>query len=156
MGWYNQDNQQCQTCTKAATKPLSLGMLDSNGCSLRSEGGIMKVMKGSMVVLKGSLQYGLYVLHGKAVVGVSATVKYSDQTRLWHKRLGHMSLKGMQELCKQGVLDNKLITSLDFCESCVLGKSHRLKFAKGTHTHQNRFLNMCTLIFGVLPMYLIP
>ena len=81
----------------------------------------MKVMKGSIVVLKGSLQHGLYVLHGKTVVGVSAAAKHIDQT-IWHRRLGDMSLKGMQELCKQDMLDTKLITSLDFCESCVLGK----------------------------------
>ena len=43
-------------------------------------------------------------------------------------------MKGLQELCKQGIFDLKLISSLEFCESCVLGKSHKLKFAKATHT----------------------
>ena len=113
----------------------------------------MKVMKGSMVVLKGSLQHGLYVLHGKVVVGMLAAVK-PDQTRLWHRRLGHMSLKGMQELCKQGMLDNKLITSLDFCESCVLGKSHRLKFAKATYTSKQLHKNLRMLILVHLSMSL--
>ena len=113
---------------------LSLGMFDLNGCSYKSDGAKLKVIKGSMVVLKGTLQQGLYILEGKALVGVAATVKDSNQRRLWHKRLRHMSLKGLQELRKQGMLDHKLISSLDLYESCGLGKSHKLKFAKSTHT----------------------
>ena len=45
-----------------------------------------------------------------------------------------MSMKGLQELCKQGILNSKLSCSLDFYESCILGKAHKLKFAKATHT----------------------
>ena len=116
---------------------LSLGMLDSNGCSFKSEKGNLRVVKGSMVVLKGSLRQGLYVLQGKAIVGVSTAVQHVDQTKLWHRRLGHMSMRGLQELCKQGILDSKLICSLDFCESCVLGKAHKLKFTKATHTSKS-------------------
>ena len=40
---------------------ISLGMLDSNRGSYKSENGILKVMKGSMVVLKGILKQGLYM-----------------------------------------------------------------------------------------------
>ena len=112
---------------------LSLGMFDKNGCSYKSEGGKLRVLKGSMVVLRGSLQHGLYILEGRAIDGMAAAVKDEDKTRLWHRRLGHISLRGLQELCKQGILDSKSITSLEFCETCVLGKTHKLKFAKATH-----------------------
>lgn len=44
-----------------------------------------------------------------------------------------MSLKGLQELSKQGLLDSKQISNLEFCENCVLGKAHRLKFNIATH-----------------------
>ena len=60
-------------------------------------------------------------------------MKEEDQTRLWHRRLGHKSLRGLQKLCKQGILDSKTITALEFCEPCVLGKTHKLKFAKASH-----------------------
>ena len=112
---------------------LSLGMFDKNGCSYKSEGGKLRVLKGSLVVLNGSLQHGLYILEGKAIDGVAAAVKEEDQTRLCHRRLGHISLRGLQELCKQGILDPKTITSLELCESSVLGKTHKLKFAKASH-----------------------
>ena len=72
-------------------------------------------------------------MEGKAIDGVAAVVKEEDQTRLWHRRLGHISLRGLQELYKHGILDPKTITSLEFCESCVLGKTHKLKFAKTSH-----------------------
>lgn len=49
-------------------------------------------------------------------------------TRLWHLRLGHMSVKGLKELEKQGVLGKDKIDELDFCEDCVFGKSTRHSF----------------------------
>ena len=41
---------------------VSLGMLDASGCSYRSENGVMKALKGAIVVLKGVLKHGLYIL----------------------------------------------------------------------------------------------
>lgn len=114
---------------------ISLGMLDSTGCSYKSVNVVLKVMKGSMVILKGLLRQGMYVLQGKAVAGDSATIiTCLDHTRLWHNRLGHISMKGLEQLCKQGIVDSKGISSMDFCETCILGKSHRLKFATTTHS----------------------
>ena len=43
-----------------------------------------------------------------------------DDTEMWHKRLGHIGMKGLQELSKQGILDPKRINNLDFCERCVM------------------------------------
>ena len=113
---------------------LSLGMFDSNGCSYKSKGGRLRVIKGAMVVLRGSLNQGLYILEGNTITGVVAAVNSNDQTKLLHKRLRHMSLRGLQELCKQDMLDPKRVTSLEFCESCMLGKTHKLKFARASHT----------------------
>ncbi|KAH9648352.1 hypothetical protein KPL70_025549 [Citrus sinensis] len=53
-------------------------------------------------------------------------------TRLWHLRLGHMSVKGLKELEKQGVLGKDKIDELDFCEDCVFGKSTRHSFKHST------------------------
>ena len=56
-----------------------------------------------------------------------------DKTKLWHLRLSHMSMKGLQELEKQGLLCGDKMGSLDLCENCVFGKPHRAKFPKGVH-----------------------
>ncbi|KAH9680956.1 hypothetical protein KPL71_026757 [Citrus sinensis] len=48
---------------------ISLGMLDKMGCVIKLESGILKVLKGSMVLMKGNLDNGLmvwvYVLRNK-------------------------------------------------------------------------------------------
>ena len=41
---------------------ISLGMLDKMGCLVKMESGTLKVMSGSIVLMKGSLSNGLYVL----------------------------------------------------------------------------------------------
>lgn len=57
-----------------------------------------------------------------------------DKIRLWHLRLGHISLKGLKELSKQGLLGGDKIEDLVFCEDCVLGKSTRTSFKSLVHT----------------------
>ena len=75
---------------------ISLGMLDANESSYRYENGVLTVMKGSMVMLKGVLKQGLYILQGEVIIGdVVATLANQDETLLWHKRLGHISMGGL-------------------------------------------------------------
>ena len=54
-------------------------------------------------------------------------------TNIWHSRLRHMSLKNMNLLVKEGYLDSKKVHTLDFCEECVFGKSHKQSFPEGNH-----------------------
>ncbi|KAK2978610.1 hypothetical protein RJ640_006729 [Escallonia rubra] len=61
----------------------------------QQEGGVMKVSKGAMVIMKGQKIGNLYKLIGNTVIGgasVSTHVGFSnDNSELWHKRLGHLS-----------------------------------------------------------------
>ena len=52
-------------------------------------------------------------------------------TELWYKRFDHVSERGMVEFAKQNLLCGDKVKKLDFCESCVFGKSCRVKFNKG-------------------------
>ncbi|KAK2995464.1 hypothetical protein RJ640_005398, partial [Escallonia rubra] len=73
---------------------ISLGTLDSNGCSYWATGGVMRIMKGALVVMKGLKQNSLYLLQGSIVTGAASASSSnidSDTTKLWHMRLGHMS-----------------------------------------------------------------
>ena len=76
---------------------------------------------------------GLYILDDKTVVSSTsvASRKIEDYTILWHRRLGHVSEWGMQELTKQGLLDKSKMDKLEFCEHCMLGKSTGVNFGKG-------------------------
>jgi len=100
---------------------VSLGTLETNGCRIVMENGVLKVTKGAMVMMKGLRQGSLYILQGATVTGVAAVGTEND-TRLWHMRLGHMSEKGMTILEKKGYLGNASMGKLDFCNHCVFGK----------------------------------
>ena len=41
---------------------VSLGALDSDGCKFSAEGGVMKVVKGALVLMRGNRVGNLYVL----------------------------------------------------------------------------------------------
>ncbi|KAK3014448.1 hypothetical protein RJ639_010006 [Escallonia herrerae] len=85
---------------------IALGMLDSNSCSYRAAGGVMRIMKGALVVMKRLKQNSLYLLQGSTVTGAAATTSFSDidfdTIKLWHMHLGHMTERGMDVLSKQG------------------------------------------------------
>ncbi|KAK2984965.1 hypothetical protein RJ640_003699 [Escallonia rubra] len=87
---------------------ISLGTLDSIDCRISIKGGVMKVSKGAMMIMKGQKIRNLYKLIGNTVIGgasVSTHVGSSnDNSELWHKRLGHLSEGGMLELHKRKLL----------------------------------------------------
>ena len=104
---------------------ISLGTLESLGCKYSAEGGVLKVSKGALILMKANRIGSLYVLQGSVVtssVAASSSLSDSDVTKLWHMRLGHMSEKGMHLLSKQGSLGKYGIGKLEFCEHCVFGK----------------------------------
>ncbi|KAK2971108.1 hypothetical protein RJ640_024053 [Escallonia rubra] len=74
---------------------IFLGTLDSIKCGISVKGGVMKVSKGAMVIMKGQKIGNLYKLIGNTVIGgasVSTHVGSSnDNSELWHKWLGHLS-----------------------------------------------------------------
>ncbi|KAH9762600.1 Integrase catalytic domain-containing protein [Citrus sinensis] len=96
---------------------------------------LSEIIRGSMVIMKGDKNNGLYVLQGIAITGdVSVpTSKNPNKTLIWHMRLGHMSERGMKILEKQGVLGDDKVGSVEFCEVCVLGKSSRTSFKTAVH-----------------------
>ena len=117
---------------------ISLGVLDDLGYSYSSKGGIMKVTKGALMVMKGQKVSTLYRLIGNIVIGrvaVTTPVESStDNTKLWHMRLGHIGKRGMLELHKRNLLKGVKTCKLDFYKYCVYGKQHRVSFKTDSHT----------------------
>ncbi|KAK4380818.1 putative mitochondrial protein [Sesamum angolense] len=79
---------------------MSCAALEEEGLEGRWGKGIMKIMKGSLTVFKADRRRNL---------------------------LGHISLKGLELLQKEGVLIDK-IEKLKFCDECVMGKQHKVQF----------------------------
>ena len=50
-----------------------------------------------MTIMKGERIIGLYSLLGKTIIGTAGTISSNetDKESLWHKRLGHVSEKGL-------------------------------------------------------------
>ncbi|GKE86677.1 retrovirus-related pol polyprotein from transposon TNT 1-94, partial [Tanacetum coccineum] len=68
---------------------------------------------------------------------LNASVDEKDSlAQVWHKRLGHISEAGLHVLETQGLFDRESLDKLDFCEYCVVRKSHRVRFVVGRHTTQ--------------------
>ena len=73
---------------------ISLGKLYKMGCLVKLESSTLKAMRGSMVLMKGSLSNGLYVLQSTTATGdIGVSNQNLDKTMLWHLRLGYMSEK---------------------------------------------------------------
>ena len=96
------------------------------------EGVGLKISKGSMICMKGVMNESqLYILQGKTIIGEADFISKqstTSSTNLWHLRLGHISMKGIDVLAKDQMLLGDKIEPIQFCDSCVMGKSHRVKF----------------------------
>jgi len=76
---------------------ISVGAVESKDLKLTLENGILKIAKGSMIVMKGARDRNLYYLKGSTVTSALAASVDSDDdtTKLWHMRLGHAGEKFM-------------------------------------------------------------
>lgn len=115
---------------------LSIGQLDDLGCKIHVEGGILKVVKGNLVVMKAkNIMSTLYVLMGDTLKEANATVALTspeEASLTWHRRLRRMSEQGMQIHAKRNLLSRIKKVDLPLCKHCVISKQHRLKFARMT------------------------
>ncbi|KAG8486278.1 hypothetical protein CXB51_019698 [Gossypium anomalum] len=113
---------------------IPLSTLDSKGYRHTAESGVLKISKGSLVVMKGQRKTAkLYVLQSSTVTGDAAIASSSllddEITKLWHMRLGHMSENDMVELSKRELLDGQGIC--------------KLKFYNGLEFYSNEFNRLC-------------
>ncbi|KAL5852379.1 hypothetical protein ACOSQ3_007497 [Xanthoceras sorbifolium] len=116
---------------------LSLGQLDDLGCKTHIENGIMKIVRGALVVMKAEkISANLYMLTGETLQeadSCSASTNHGEEsTILWHHKLGHISERGLKILSDRNLLPGLKSVNLPFCEHCVTSKQHRLKFSSST------------------------
>ncbi|KAM1487717.1 hypothetical protein ACFX2I_001756 [Malus domestica] len=107
---------------------ISIGTLDRQGYYHHIGEGKLKLTKGLMVVARARLCCTLYRSNAKVLKGELNAVEDSSLD-LWHKRLGHMSEKGLQVLAKKSHIPFAKGTSLNSCEHCLFGKQRRVSFS---------------------------
>lgn len=74
---------------------ISLSVLGKARCTIRVESSVLKVAKGSLVLMKSDTSNDLYVLQGTTITSnITIVVNQSqDKILLWHLMLGHMNEK---------------------------------------------------------------
>ena len=122
---------------------ISLSTLDNKGYKYSAGGGVLKVSKGSLIVMKGVMKSAnLYALYGDTITRTAAvtsvvsavTSDKCSESKLWHMRLGHMSQLGLAELSKRGLLKGYNNDEMEFCEHCIFGNHKPVKFNTAVHT----------------------
>ena len=80
---------------------ISIGALKAQGIKGTLGDDALKILKSSMVILKGVRRNNLYYLKDSALTGQVAVLEgVDDSTRLWHMKLGHTVEKSLQALVK--------------------------------------------------------
>ena len=111
---------------------ISVGQLDDEGHAILFVGGTWKVTKGARVLAHGKKTGTLYMTSSPR--DIIAVADASTDTSLWHRRLGHMSEKGMKMLLSKGKLPELRSIDFDMCESCILEKQKNVSFLKTGRT----------------------
>ena len=78
---------------------VSTGKLDEAGMINQLGAGRWKLSRGSMIIARGKKEGSLYIMQGK-ICKWEINVAQDTTKELWHKRLGHMSEKGLEFLTK--------------------------------------------------------
>ncbi|KAL0551899.1 hypothetical protein IC582_010991 [Cucumis melo] len=130
---------------------ISTGKLDDEGFCNTFDNGIWKLTKGSMVIASGQKFSSLYYMDAKIIDYDINTVNDEANVELWHKRLSHMSEKGLKILTKKNHLHDLKSTPLKRCPHCLAGKQTRVTFKSSQHSRKPNVLelvhsNVCGLM----------
>ena len=85
---------------------IYVGVLDDEGYDSTNDDGKWKLIKGSLVVARGNKRRGLYWTTTSTCVDMVTAVESDKYSTLWHKRLRHISEKGLNVLAKKKFLSN--------------------------------------------------
>ena len=107
---------------------ISTHVLDKEGYGNYFRDGKWRLSKGSLVFAKGKICCTLYKTQVKLCKDVVSAAQEDSSPNLWHRRLVHMSEKGLQILAKKSPIPFAKGTSLNPCDFCLFGKQHRVSF----------------------------
>ena len=90
----------------------------------------MKFSKGSLIVARARKVNILYLMNARLCPD-ELNVAADTVGELWHKRLCHMSTKGMKRLADDNLIPVKDV-HLERCTECLAGKQNRTSFGSRT------------------------
>jgi 5'-3' exoribonuclease 2 len=119
-----------------------------------TQGGVLKVSKGILVVMKEKRIGNLYHLEGRTKINQSlvAIEGARDSIYLWYPRLGHMREKGIKVLVDHKSLPSLKFLNLNFCKYCFFGKQCRQKFKARRHIRKGILDYIHSDVWGPSPI----
>ena len=84
----------------------------------------------------------LYVTQAKFKKGEINAIQKDASIDLWHKRLGHISKKGLQILARKQFLPSLQGMPLKTCVDCLAGKTHRVAFHSQPPSRRSNILDL--------------
>nr|KYP69859.1 Retrovirus-related Pol polyprotein from transposon TNT 1-94 [Cajanus cajan] len=115
-------------------------ILDDGGYDNHFGSGKWKLTKGNLVVAKGEKNSKL--CWTKALVAKDSVNAMDMEVSLWHRRLSHISEKGLNCLAKKDVLHGLKSAELEKCSHCMAGKQTRVSFKKHPPSEKSEFLQL--------------
>ena len=109
---------------------ISAGRLDDEGYTGSIRNGSMKFSKGSLIVAQARKVNTLYLMNAQLCLE-EVNVAADTAGELWHKRLCHMSVKGLKRLADDNLIPVKDV-HLERCTEFLAGKQNRTSFRSRT------------------------
>lgn len=131
--------KNCEFVPDLCTNLLSVAqMVKNKNTVVFNENGCFIYNSAGKVIATADLVNNLFKLNTMpSVCALSAkSTKIADDVMLFHRRMGHLSLSGMQRLQKFADID---VTSIN-CVVCAEGKQCRNKFKKKVNNRASDFL----------------
>ncbi|XP_075515579.1 uncharacterized protein LOC142550225 [Primulina tabacum] len=117
--------RHCYYVPEITRNLISVALLFRQGYYVHFSQMVVDITLNKALICKGHLNNDLYVLkHDDSSlhhIESNKRIKLSptNETYLWHLRLGHINLNRIQRLVKDGSLSNLKVVSLPVCESCL-------------------------------------
>ncbi|KAL4353618.1 hypothetical protein GQ457_06G011980 [Hibiscus cannabinus] len=125
--------ENCYFVPSSTKNIISVSCLDKIGFEIIIKNNSCSFFYNNIFYGSAQLINGLYILNQENMIFNINTKRLktngSNQTYLWHCRLGHISERRISKLHKDGLLDPFVFEQLDVCESCLLGKMTKAPFS---------------------------
>jgi len=121
---------------------ISASVLDDDGYFNTFGGAQWKLTKGSLVVARGIKFSGLYWLKTSILFNAVNVVDCDNSSDLWHRRLSHISEKGLNCLAEKNLLPGLKGAKLENCAHCLAGKQHRVSFKSHPPSRKSEVLEL--------------
>ncbi|KAK8597134.1 hypothetical protein V6N12_065610 [Hibiscus sabdariffa] len=124
--------ENCYFVPSLTKNIISVSCLDKIGFEIIIKNNCCSFYLNNLFYGSAQLINGLYILNQENEIFNINTKRIktndSNQTYLWHCRLGHISERRISKLHKDGLLDPFVFEQMDVCESCLLGKMTKAPF----------------------------